>query len=453
METISGGYDFRVASAAREEGSTPSVAEWAEADNGIRVGQRIAASILGFYLMDVLALGRFALGPLLLRALWALETVLYNRELNRLDELRQARLIRLNSVFCGLCYLGLISLTGGPASPHLHIVPALPLAMALSRPRDAWPTVYTGITCAVGCFILLMWKTHEPMSALSLAGMIAGMSAFGVYGAGHLRRAQAALKEARLERERREAVEKLAVAEHHRIQSDKLATVGRLAADVMHEINNPLAFVRANLGYVLEELRARMPEGHRGDLEEVCAEAQSGLERIGGIVSDLKGFSRMNTEEPAECLLAEVVEDAARLASLRLKHVARLTLEVPEELEVFVIPGRLAQVVLNLLVNAGDALEQARVREGEVRVRGLAHGERVTLLVEDNGPGFPAEVLPRLFEAFFTTKAPDKGTGLGLAISRDLVQRVGGTLSADNRPEGGARLRLELPMHAPSRRG
>jgi signal transduction histidine kinase len=71
----------------------------------------------------------------------------------------------------------------------------------------------------------------------------------------------------------------------------------------------------------------------------------------------------------------------------------------------------------------------------------------VTLLVEDNGPGFPPEVLPRLFDAFFTTKGPEKGTGLGLTISRELVERFGGTLRAENRPEGGARMRLELPVH------
>jgi signal transduction histidine kinase len=74
-------------------------------------------------------------------------------------------------------------------------------------------------------------------------------------------------------------------------------------------------------------------------------------------------------------------------------------------------------------------------------------------MVEDNGPGFPPEVVPRLFEAFFTTKGPEKGTGLGLAISRELLERFGGTLHAENRPEGGARLRVELPRHVPQPAG
>jgi C4-dicarboxylate-specific signal transduction histidine kinase len=148
--------------------------------------------------------------------------------------------------------------------------------------------------------------------------------------------------------------------------------------------------------------------------------------------------------------LVSVVEDAARLASVRLKSVGKLKVEVPSDLpEVFVTPRRLAQVLLNLLVNAGDALEEAGVPQGEVRVRGEVQGKQVVLLVEDNGPGFPPEVLPRLFEAFFTTKGPEKGTGLGLSISRELVERFGGTLHAENRPEGGARLRIALPIHVP----
>ena len=112
--------------------------------------------------------------------------------------------------------------------------------------------------------------------------------------------------------------------------------------------------------------------------------------------------------------------------------------------------SRLAQVLLNLMVNAGDALEEAGVPNGEVRVVGREENGRVVLDVEDNGPGFPPEVLTRLFDAFFTTKGPDKGTGLGLCLSREMVERFGGTLQAENRLEGGARLRLSLPVHFPA---
>jgi C4-dicarboxylate-specific signal transduction histidine kinase len=125
---------------------------------------------------------------------------------------------------------------------------------------------------------------------------------------------------------------------------------------------------------------------------------------------------------------------------------------VPESLPlVHAIHRRLAQVLLNLLVNAGDALAGARVPGGEVRVTGREEGGRVVVLIEDNGPGFSPEVLPRLFEAFFTTKGPGEGTGLGLALSREMMEQFGGTLHARNRAEGGACLRLELPVYTPGR--
>jgi C4-dicarboxylate-specific signal transduction histidine kinase len=162
----------------------------------------------------------------------------------------------------------------------------------------------------------------------------------------------------------------------------------------------------------------------------------------------------MDVEEPSPCILADVVADAVRLAEVRLKHVARVEVEVPRTLpEVFATPQRLTQVILNLLVNSGDALEEKRVAQGEIWIRGEVRDSRVVLMVEDNGPGFPPEVVPRLFEAFFTTKGPEKGTGLGLAISRELLERFGGTLHAEIRPEGGARLRVELPRHVPQPAG
>ncbi|XHF14913.1 ATP-binding protein [Archangium gephyra] len=103
-------------------------------------------------------------------------------------------------------------------------------------------------------------------------------------------------------------------------------------------------------------------------------------------------------------------------------------------------------MLLNLLLNAADAIEDAKVQDGRVAVRAEVEGERVRVMVEDNGPGISAENLPRLFTTFFTTKAPGKGTGLGLALSRQYVESFGGTLRAENRPEGGARFIVELPV-------
>jgi C4-dicarboxylate-specific signal transduction histidine kinase len=249
-----------------------------------------------------------------------------------------------------------------------------------------------------------------------------------------------------VERARREALEKLAISERRRTHSEKLATLGQLAASVVHEINNPVAFIGANLHYLEQEVLSETPPS-REELAEVFRETRVGVERVRQIVADLRGFSRMDEEVPTKCALADVVSDAARIARLKLQHVARLEVDIPAELPpVLAIRRRLAQVLLNLLVNAGDALEG---RPGsEVRITGRQEGSRVLLLVEDNGPGFPPDVLPRLFETFFTTKGHEKGTGLGLALSREMVEQFGGTLVAENRVEGGARLRLELPVGA-----
>ncbi|MFL5354707.1 sensor histidine kinase [Archangium sp.] len=419
----------------------------------LETGRVFAVALFLLYPLDLLVLGRtFSLPALLTRGAWAAELLVYTWVWPRVDTRWVAPLSIFNAGLTSLFFLLVVHFTGGGASPYLSLVPTLPLLMALVHPSDARHAVASGGVSAVGVLGLQLLSGGPVLNAVVWAGMVGAMTFFGVYGAAQFRKAQAAEHEARLERARREALEKLAVAESHRMQSEKLATVGRLAASVMHEINNPLAFVRSNLEFLRAEVLAQpLPEEARGELQEVFDETRTGVERIRQIVSDLKGFSRMDAEEPSECALADVVSDAARLAAVRLKTVAKLKVEVPAELpEVFATRRKLAQVILNLLVNAGDALEEAKVLGGEVRVRGLAGEGRVVLLVEDNGPGIPPEALPRLFEAFYTTKGPEKGTGLGLSISRELVERFGGTLSAENRPEGGACLRLELPVHGPT---
>ncbi|HEX5748015.1 MAG TPA: ATP-binding protein [Archangium sp.] len=417
-----------------------------------RMSAVFAASILLLYPLDLLMLRQPSLATLAVRAAWSVEMVLYTWLLMTLEERWLPLILRIHTGLMSSFFMAIVYFTGGTSSPFMTLVPSMPLLISLIRPGDTKPAIICGVMCALGT-LGIVWRTEGPvMSALAWAGMVAASTFFGVYGSSQFRKTQAAEHEARVERERRESMEQLTKAERHRAQSEKLATVGRLAASVMHEINNPLAFVGSNLEYLRTEVLAQpLPEALRQEFQEVFDETRTGMERIRQIVSDLKGFSRMDVEEPSECVLADVVSDAARLAGVRLKHVAKLTVRIPAELsEVFATRRRLAQVILNLLVNAGDALEEAKVQGGEVRVTGREEGGQVTLLVEDNGPGFPPEVLPRLFESFFTTKGPEKGTGLGLSLSREMVERFGGRLTAENRTEGGARLRLELPVHKPA---
>ncbi|WP_225411132.1 sensor histidine kinase [Stigmatella hybrida] len=397
--------------------------------------------------LDLLTLSRFIPGTFALRVVWGLELAVFAFGMPRASERGRRWLVLGNAVWGSISYLLLVFLTGALESPYVYLVFTLPLLVAFMFPEE--PSMTT--VCGVICFVGTLWQVRETGTSFSQGAawlsLIALSTFLGEYGSSRFRRELEARNEVRVERTRREAAEKFARAVRHQTQSEKLATVGRLAANVMHEINNPLAFVRSNLHFLQKELLALpLPSEVRGEFEEVLTETRTGLDRIQQIVADLRGFSRMDVEDPSPCLLADVVDNAVRLAGVRLKHVAHVRVEVPKELPaVFAVSRRLVQVLLNLLVNAGDAIEESGREGGTILVRGEVRDAHVVLTVEDNGPGFPPEVVPRLFETFFTTKGPEKGTGLGLVISRELLEQFGATLSAENRAEGGARLRIVFP--------
>jgi C4-dicarboxylate-specific signal transduction histidine kinase len=179
----------------------------------------------------------------------------------------------------------------------------------------------------------------------------------------------------------------------------------------------------------------------------VLEETQQGVQRIQQIVADLRRFSRDATDAEEHCAVEDAVAEADRLASVRLRSLGEVVRELAPALpRVRISQRHLVQVLVNLLLNAADALETMEPRRpARIVVRSTREETGVRVDVEDNGPGIPDTVLPRLFEPFFTTKPPGKGTGLGLALCREYVARAGGTLVAENRPEGGARFTLRLP--------
>ncbi|MDY7228086.1 sensor histidine kinase [Hyalangium rubrum] len=405
-----------------------------------------AVVIVALYGLDLVILQRLSLAPLGIRVLWSLALVGTTLVIAHLRPPYARVLSASYGVVATVCFTGLILLTGHTESPYFYFFPSLPLIIAMVSVTYLEAAFTSGVLSALSGGWLLHQSGEPVMQGVMWAAMVVCIMFFGMYGGVQFQKAQHLEDEMRLERTRREALEKLAMSERRRTQSEKLATIGRLAASVAHELNNPIAYVQSNAGFLEREVLSQ-PVKSKEELREAFQDVSSGLERIRQIVSDLQGFSRMDAAEvPTECSLAEVVKDATRLASVRLKHVARLKVEVPLELPgVYVVRRKLAQVILNLLVNAGDALESRGGVDGEVRVSGRVEDSSVLLLVEDNGPGFPPEVLGRLFEAFFTTKGPEKGTGLGLSLSREFVEQFGGTLIAENRPEGGARLRIGFP--------
>jgi signal transduction histidine kinase len=224
---------------------------------------------------------------------------------------------------------------------------------------------------------------------------------------------------------------------------ERLAAAGTLAAGLAHEINNPIAFVLANLNH-LQTLRKEKNSDQ--EIEEVVLETQEGIARLRAIVDELLRLARTGERGSEPVQLARVVESVLPI----VRHEARGRVRIETHLAYAPLvngdPGRLGQVVLNLIQNAIHALT-ASDRHGTVRVSVAAVAAGVELLVEDDGPGIPDHVLPRIFEPFFTTKRHGEGTGLGLAVTAEIVSRHGGSIDVETSPAG-TRFRVTLPAAA-----
>ncbi|HTN53484.1 MAG TPA: ATP-binding protein [Anaeromyxobacter sp.] len=240
---------------------------------------------------------------------------------------------------------------------------------------------------------------------------------------------------AALERANRE----LAGAQESLVRSEKLATVGRLAAGIAHEVGNPLGAI---CGYA-ELARGRALAGApAAELADLLARISAEGQRIDRILRDLLDFARPAAPALGPVAVASALDVAARLA--RVQARAR-GLEVQAELAsglppVWADAHRLEQVFLNLLLNAADAMGG----QGTVWITARGEGDEVVVRVADAGPGIPAEHLGRVFDPFFTTKPPGEGTGLGLSVCHGILESFGGGITAGNAPDGGAVLTLRL---------
>ena len=244
------------------------------------------------------------------------------------------------------------------------------------------------------------------------------------------------------------------VSERKRLEAqlllaDRLASVGTLAAGVAHEINNPLAFVLANLDFSLERLR------ERGGAEEVLRaleDAREGGSRVREIVRDLRTFARARGEARVQVDVLRTVQSSVNLALPEIRRRARLELDLAEVPPVLGAEHRLGQVFLNLLVNAAQAIPEGAVARNRIRVATRAESDRVLVEVTDTGAGIPAEILPRIFDPFFTTKPVGVGTGLGLAIVHAIVTDLAGEVRVRSAQGQGTTFEVDLPAApAPSR--
>ena len=233
--------------------------------------------------------------------------------------------------------------------------------------------------------------------------------------------------------------------------SDRMASVGSLAAGVAHEINNPLAFVLANLDFAarqLDELAASgVPEPKLTELRSVVSDAREGADRVRSIVRDLKSFSRSDDPKPGPVDLHRVLDSCCSMAWNEIRHRARLEKAYHRGLpHALGTESRLSQVFLNLLVNAAQAIAEGAASANTIRVatRVLEDG-RLGVSISDTGPGMPPEVQGHIFEPFFTTKPVGVGTGLGLSICHGIVQELGGEIRLESAPGKGTTFLVVLP--------
>lgn len=260
--------------------------------------------------------------------------------------------------------------------------------------------------------------------------------------AAELRRQKSALEERLSELER--TTTELSSTRDQLVRSEKLASVGRLAAGVAHEIGNPLAAISGLIE--LLQLGGLSQAEH----DEFLTRVRGETERIHRIIRELLDYSRARPSEPsgpAHGDLASVIEEAVKLIAPQ-KDLRLVTIEVrvhDDRPWVKAPPHELTQVVLNLLLNAADAV----AGEGSILVELRRVSDRLELSVTDSGPGIPEALLGRVFDPFFTTKPAGKGTGLGLAVCLSLVERFGGKIAAENTKAGGARFLVSLPAAEP----
>ena len=235
-------------------------------------------------------------------------------------------------------------------------------------------------------------------------------------------------------------------------QAERLASMGTLAAGVAHEINNPLTYVMANIGFVAERLSKLKPfpavafDQQIEELGTALSEAQEGAVRVRQIVRDLKTLARGDEEHYGPVDISRVIETSIGMVAADIRAKADLVIDLGETPPVEASESRLGQVLVNLLVNAAQAITEGGAAANRIRIatRTDAVG-RAVISVSDSGSGIPPEVLGRIFDPFFTTKPVGVGTGLGLFICHGIVKALGGEITVESKLGAGTTFRILLP--------
>jgi PAS domain S-box-containing protein len=230
------------------------------------------------------------------------------------------------------------------------------------------------------------------------------------------------------------------------VMNDRLATMGRIAASVAHEVNNPVAYLLLQL----ELARSQLASGRKSPAEIVpmIDETIASTRQLAQIIRDLTGFVRERGCAPTD--LSAAVASALRIAAVETRARAEVESRFEDGVVALVHGARVVQVVLNLVLNAAQAIDPTSPRGQRIVVRTFIAGanrDRACISITDTGPGIPPELSERVFEPFYTTRSEEGGTGIGLWLSRGIVEDEGGSLGFQNLDEGGACFTVELPLY------
>jgi signal transduction histidine kinase len=247
-----------------------------------------------------------------------------------------------------------------------------------------------------------------------------------------------------------DALDKLRRAQDNLVRSEKLASMGRLVAGIAHEINNPVNAVINTLAPLEEAIKAMIdaPDaataaGAAADAQEMLRVVQRGAARSKAIVQALHNYSRGDEQRQHDVVLARSLDDTLDLLRHRLHNVT-VEKHIDPAVRVRGFPGQIDQVFMNLVTNAAQAIGD-RERGGTIQVAAVPRAGEVEVTVTDDGPGIPADVVPRIFDPFFTTKDVGEGSGLGLSIVHGIVDRHGGRIEVQSRVGEGTTFRIVLP--------
>ncbi|MES2127961.1 MAG: ATP-binding protein [Pseudomonadota bacterium] len=281
-----------------------------------------------------------------------------------------------------------------------------------------------------------------------------------------------------MEEAQQQLIERLQEAQNQLLQSEKMASIGQLAAGVAHEINNPVGFVNSNMSTlqryvatlfgVVGEYEAAIAAGapalapavaqirQKADLEflqddvtDLVRESMDGLKRVKDIVQSLKDFSHVDENEWQMVDLHHGIDSTLNIVANEIKYKATVVKQYGTLPQVTCLASQLNQVIMNLLVNAGHAIGE----QGSITISTGAHDDWVWIRIADTGVGIAPENLNRIFEPFFTTKPVGSGTGLGLSLAYGIMQKHGGRIEVASKVGEGTAFTLHLPVKPPELTG